>query len=154
MGEIDCRVFFETKIEYYKSISSSKDRTEIIESVVNKYFNLLYDVYGKNHKLIFWGPVASYPNKQSSEYLGFHPDSQFFQPGSYTNKERNELTKIFNERLKQLCDEKDVLFLTMFYDMLDENYNTKAEMTDGIIHLHVDTKPLVMEKFKSINLIS
>ena len=154
MGEIDCRVFFETKIEYYNTLTNSKDKVEIIESVVNHYFNTIVDNFGENHKIGFWGPVVSYTNKiDSSRHLGFHPDLKFFMPGTYSCSERNGLIKIFNDRLKYLCDEKGLVFLTMFYDMIDENMNTKEEMTDGVIHIPGELQYLVIEKFKNNNLL-
>jgi hypothetical protein len=153
MGEIDCRVFLETKVEYYKSLTDSKNTIEIIESVVNRYFNVIKNNFSETHRIGFWGPVASYTHKvSSSKELGYHPDMSFFMPGTYSCSERNELTKIFNDRLKVLCDENGFVFMTMFYDMIDENMNTKENMTDGI-HLPGSLQPFIIEKFKEKGLL-
>jgi hypothetical protein len=172
-GEIDCRVFFETRITYYENSGlTGKDlednKNNLVIKIVNQYFNILHNRY-KEYKLIFWGPVASYredlmcyyekvnnqmpdtvknmPFEEVKKY--YHPDPDFFMPGNHTCKERNLITKLFNDELNKICVDNNRIFLTMFYDMIDENMITKYEMTDGIIHLNDGTIPLIIEKFKN-----
>lgn len=167
MGEIDCRVFLETKISYYENIKENVDKNILINKIVNKYFHILNDRYSK-YKLIFWGPVASYredllsyheslknimPNMTLTEIKKhFHPSPDFFMPGNHSCIERNEISKIFNEELERCCIKHNKIFLTMFYDMIDENLLTKYEMTDGIIHLNETVLPIIRNKFKEKNI--
>ena len=78
----------------------------------------------------------------------FHPSPDFFMPGNHSCIERNKISKIFNEELEKCCVENNRIFLTMFYDMIDENLLTKYEMTDGIIHLNDTVLPMIKNKFK------
>lgn len=161
-GEIDCRVFLQTKIEYFQEeyIKNKKNKKEVIEEVVDKYFNTLTNKYSE-YNLIFWGPVASYREDLTEYKFGNMLDGndKFFTGGKYTCKQRNEITKIFTERLEILCEKNNIICLTMFYDMVNKNMLTKYEMTDGVIHLncgtfkkegHIDNKEIIIKKFKKI----
>jgi len=142
-GEVDVRCFFENKIEYYKDL---KSKDEIIDGVVMRYFSEIYQNYG-GHKLIFYGPVPSYHDKNKNLALAqlknaFHmaPDEEFFATGSYTNRERNEITRIFNKKLKYLCDINSVNFFTMFYNLITEDGTTNFGMYGSEDGCHIDKK--------------
>lgn len=78
-------------------------------------------------KLYVWGPVAS----QSDRAI---LDEEYPRYGDM--KTRNMITRYFNSCLEKFCDNNDMSFLTLFYDLVDENMNTidKYYMKD-FVHL-------------------
>ena len=63
IGEIDCRVFLDTKIQFYLNLYNEPFESEnteiIIYKLVERYFNFIKNRYSE-YNIIFWGPVASY----------------------------------------------------------------------------------------------
>ncbi len=53
-----------------------------------------------------------------------------------TEQERNKVTGAFNGKLQNLCSELDIPFVTFFYEMIDENMQTKDGFIFDECHLH------------------
>ena len=94
-----------------------------------------------------WGPISSWSEKKPYET----------GPSFGTTQERNHVTKLFNEQLEKLCNENDILFTTMFSDMVDDSLNTDETYLDDWegCHIHLNSKsiPIILNKFNSLGLI-
>jgi lysophospholipase L1-like esterase len=157
-GEIDCRIFFKNKIDYYSQNRTvlnklgewgemeAKTDEDIISHIVNRYFNWVKENYA-NYNIAFWGPIASF----REDLIDYVKHNIMF---TGTNKERNHITKIFNEKLQKICSENNIPFVTVFYEMINENLVTNIEMTDMNIHLNDNMMPLIIDKFKKEKLIN
>jgi hypothetical protein len=141
-GEVDIRAHLIKQMEL-----QNKSCAEIVKECVDRYFSVLlrYKQIGVN--VIAWGPIASW--HESKPYTG--------GPSFGTCLERNIVTEMFNKRLEIRCNQYDVDFITIFYEMIDQNKITIPEYLDNWegshIHLSQTSMPIILEKFKEKNLI-
>lgn len=115
---------------------------DIVDECVNRYISAL-ELYKKyNLPIIIWGPIAS--------CYDCIP-----QVGSI--EERNNSTKLFNQKVEQKCNEVGFEFITIFYDMINDDLTTNKyfldDWPDSLMHLSQRAMPTIIEKFKSKNLI-
>lgn len=136
LGEIDCRVHVKKQSEL-----QNKTVENIIDDILVHYENYLKMLQGYGYNVICWGPVAS---QKECEV-----DPAYPRYGS--EEERNEITEIFNRKLKNFCSANSMGFSTLFYEMIDSDYKTKPEflsadgvhlsqrvLPDGILQLEKD----------------
>jgi hypothetical protein len=97
----------------------------------------------KDYNISFCGPIGNFREDLIS-YDG---------PFNGTCYQRNVITKLFNDKLSELCGKNNTPFITVFYDMIDENLLTKIEYTDGNIHLNQNVITLIIDKFKNNKLL-
>lgn len=139
-GEVDIRAHL-----IKQSIEQQKDIERIVDECVNRYTNTILYFKNLGYNVMVWGPIASWCN--SKPYGG---------PSYGTNLERNNVTRLFNENVKNFCDKNDIDFITVFYDMLLENGETNPDSLDDWdgAHIHLSQRmfPIIMEKFKKINI--
>jgi lysophospholipase L1-like esterase len=141
-GEIDCRAHLIKQSEL-----QNKNISDIVKDCVEKYFEFIKKYHSIGYKIGVWGPIASWSEKKPYTT----------GPSFGTTKERNIVTKLYNETLEELCIENNILFTTMFYDMIDENLDTNENYLDDWdgchIHLNSNSIPVILEKFKNLSLI-
>ena len=93
-----------------------------------------------------WGPIASW--HESKNYNG---------PSFGSCIERNQITKEFNRYAEELCNQNNLKFITIFYDMIYDNLETNAHYLDdwegSHIHLSQSAMPIILERFKGKDLI-
>jgi hypothetical protein len=140
-GEVDIRAHLIKK-------AKEQDRpvNELVVECVERYINALsyYKKYGV--QLIVWGPIASW--NENNPYMG---------PSFGTNKERNMVGFAFNIALEYACIKEGFKFISIFYDMLNEDGTTKEEFLDdweeSHMHLSQRSMPTILEKFKIKGLV-
>lgn len=141
-GEVDIRAHLIKQSEL-----QNVDILKIVEECVDQYFKVILYYKQLGYKTIAWGPIASW--HESKPYTG--------GPSFGTCLERNIVTEMFNKRLEMRCDQYDVDFLTIFYEMIDDNKITIPKYLDNWegshIHLSQTSMPLIIDAFKRKNLI-
>lgn len=141
-GEVDCRA-------HIKKQSDLQNRpiNDVIKECVDRYFSVIKEYKDNGLDIMIWGPIASWSEERP--YTG---------PSFGTCQDRNSITKEFNRYLKELCDGENIIFISIFHDMVDSDTNiTKTEYLDDWeeCHMHLSQRamPLIIEKFKNIDLI-
>ncbi len=121
--------------------------SEVVAQCVDRYFNVIKYYKDRGYNMMVWGPIASW--HESREYTG--------GPSFGSCLDRNNVTKEFNRYLKQLCDVNQVVFVSIFDKMVDENNITIPAYLDDWdgCHMHLSQRsmPLILESFKELNLI-
>lgn len=120
-GEIDCRT------QVIKQIQKGNCSVEeVVNKIIDNYFIYIDFLIQKGFKVILWGPIAS----QKDEW---HNPVELPRVGSEV--ERNKATEVFNNLLKDKCKSHNIYFCSIFNDLIDENYKTKAEYIIDECHL-------------------
>lgn len=140
-GEVDIRAHLikQAKLQ-------NKDIEFIVKECVNRYIYAINKVkpLRKIRKVIF-APIASWSNEKP--YDG---------PSFGTNLERNNVTKQFNDYLKMKCTENDLIFISIFEEMINKDGTTNASYLDDFgtgIHLNQKSMPLIIKKLQENNLV-
>ena len=142
-GEVDIRAHL-----IKQAREQDRPVNELVVECVERYINALsyYKKYGV--QLIVWGPIASW--NENKPYTG--------GPSFGTNRERNMVTFAFNIALEYACIREGFKFISIFYDMLNEDETTKEEFLDdwegSHMHLSQRAMPTILEKFKTKGLTS
>ena len=129
-GEIDLRVHI-LKEGHSKA-------AERVSSTLRNYFEFLDRMTLAGFKMIVYGPIAS----QKDEWFR---NPEF--PRSGSEVERNKWTLVFNEELCTFCQEKGLPFITLFYELIDENFLTRAEFIQDECHLTPDLYEYAVRQF-------
>lgn len=141
-GEVDIRAHLIKQMQL-----QNRTTEDIVKECVDRYFNVLLRYKNLGINVMAWGPIASW--HESKQYTG--------GPSFGTGIERNIATKEFNDYLKKLCQENDIKFVTIFYDMVNENLETNPYYLDNWqgshMHLSQTSMPVIIERFKEKNLI-
>jgi len=136
LGEIDLRVHVLKQAE-----KAGKTKEEIVDSILDNYMAFLHFLKSKGLKPIVWGPVAS---QIDGEQL--YPDYPYY--GS--EADRNRATAYFNNCMKQRCDKHQMGFVSIFEDLIDENYKTKTKYFFDGCHLGQNAMEFAMTKLKDV----
>jgi len=147
-GEVDCRVHVRRLME-----RNSKSMEDVVGEMVKDYMDVVVKYKNKGLDIGVWGPIASYPdNHMEAVHLDFMLNYEKMKDfGSCL--ERNKITKYFNEKVEERCKEEGIHFVTLFYEMVDENLITKGKYLDYAIHLNNDALPVSVKEFEKKNLI-
>tara|TARA_Y100001938_G_C8006990_1_gene387868 strand:- start:297 stop:947 length:651 start_codon:yes stop_codon:yes gene_type:complete len=141
-GEVDCRAHLKKQIDLQK-----RETKDIVLECVSRYFKTILHYSNLGVRCIAWGPVASH-GKENPYTTG---------PSFGTDEQRNEITQLFNEMLKSMCDEQGIKFLTAFYEMTTESNGlrkTNTKYTDSVgIHLNNNAVEMILGIFKKEGLI-
>ncbi len=141
-GEVDIRAHLKKQMDL-----QGRSIKDVVTECVDRYVHVLLHYKNRGIKVIAWGPIAT-----------FHEDKPYTSGPSFgTSHERNQITKEFNDYLKQRCDENGIYFVSIFNKMVDENLATKHVYLDDWeachIHLNQQSIPLILEVFKEKELI-
>jgi len=140
-GEVDIRAHLLKQMSL-----KNKSLGDIVKECVDRYFNVILSYKDKGINCIVWGPIASW--NESRIYTG---------PSFGSCIERNLVTKEFNRYIEELCDKNNVGFVTIFYDMINENNETNTYYLDTWIgsnmHLSQTSMSIILERFKEKGLI-
>jgi|APCry1669192269_1035402.scaffolds.fasta_scaffold10503_3 hypothetical protein len=132
-GEIDVRC-------HLGFIADNNGRTyeDVINECVNRYIVFLEHYINNGYKVGVWGAIPSGPDN------GVQGNGS---PSYKTKDERNILTKMFNDKLKKMCEEKNILFKSIFDLIMSdyENYNSyhandKIHLNAGMFRTHTNDK--------------
>jgi hypothetical protein len=133
-GEIDCRCHL-----LKQAFLQNKPIEEIVKICVDRYFDFVLEVKEKGFNVMIWGAVASALDTVVED-KGF--------PRFGTNKERNKTASIFNKELFSLCLKKDIPFISIFNNLVDEEGVTIEDYYMDQIHLSQRAMPLALEKIR------
>lgn len=140
-GEVDIRAHLIKQMQL-----QNRTAEDIVKECVDRYFDVILSYKNRGIKCAVWGPIASW--HESRYYTG---------PSFGTCVQRNYVTREFNRYIAQLCLANDVGFVTIFYDMVNENLETNTFYLDNWpgshMHLSQTSMPVILERFKEKNLI-
>jgi len=136
-GEIDCRLHMSKRI-----LLNNEDVNSIVKECVDRYFKVILYFLDKKIKCAVWGVIGSNPPSL--------PYPNIYKVG--TMEQRNKITILFNNLLKQKCDEYNIKFISIF-DHMVVNLVTNPECIQDNIHLSQILMPITIELFKKENLI-
>lgn len=141
-GEVDIRAHI-TK-EY---LLKNKEINSLIKDSIDEYFKVILYYKNLGYDMMVWGPIASWSDDKAYTT----------GPSFGTCLERNDVTRSFNTYLEALCIENNIIFISIFDEMLLENGNTNPIYLDEWhgchIHLVQTAFSLIIEKFKEKKLI-
>ena len=142
-GEVDIRAHLIKQSEI-----QNKEIDEVVKECVDKYFNTILHYKANGYNIMVWGPIASWSDK--APYTS--------GPSFGSNLERNNVTKIYNNYLDQLCNENDIKFLSIFDKMLLEDGTTNEKYLDSWLDCHIHLIQtaylLIIEEFKKKKIIN
>lgn len=127
-GEIDCRYHIKNQ-----AIKQNVDVETIIINCVNRYISAIKQLNIK-HRVGVWGPIATTPLEEK--------DSNSQCPIKGDHLERNRITRLFNEHLKSQALSADMLFFSVFNDLLLPDGTTNLFYYIDNIHLAQTAAPL------------
>ncbi len=127
LGEIDLRVhvFRQTKLQ-------QRSYQEIVDDILAEYIPFLLSLKEQGFHVYCWGPIAS-----QQEVCPLDPE--FPRTGSET--ERNMATAYFNQQLRLLCKQHGITFLSIFEQMITDNFETKDTYLSSD-HCHLSQRAL------------
>lgn len=113
---------------YLTALKRQKSVYETTEETVDRYLCQFFEFMKKyGIHVCCWSPPPS-----QNEKAPFNEEFPFYG----TEVERNEVTLIFDEILKDRCEKYDFTFLSITKNLIDENYKTKLEfISDDFCHL-------------------
>lgn len=135
-GEVDIRAHLIKQMQL-----QNRNLDDIVKECVDRYFKVIIDYKNQGINCIVWGPIASW-----------HESKRYSGPSFGTCVERNLVTKEFNRYIEELCNLHGVGFVTIFYDMINENHETNTYYLDNWngshMHLSQTSMPIIIEAFK------
>jgi len=131
-GEVDIRCH----IGFHNSYGVES----VVNSAIENYLRFLLH-FKKKYNVGVWGPIASGADN------GMQGNGR---PSFKTSIERNKITKMFNNRLEERCDQHNIIFKSIFKTLLSNDRDTNtAYYVDGV-HLNIHAQPLVFNEFKDL----
>ncbi len=141
-GEVDIRahIIKQSKLQ-------NKNIELIVSECVDRYISTIkkVDPIRKIRKAVF-APIASW--SEEKPYDG---------PSFGSNLERNHVTKLFNQYLEKKCKENNIVFISIFKEMLNKDGTTNPDYLDDFgtgIHLNQQSMPIILDKLKENKLIN
>lgn len=121
-GEIDCRVHIKKQAE-----KQNCPEDKIIDNIIHNYGEYLLFLKSQGYRVIAYGPIAS-----QSDKAPFDPDF----PRYGTEKERNKITLLFNQKLKKFCQTNGIGYFSVVDKLLNTDGTTKTEFYRDGVHLN------------------
>ena len=137
-GEVDIRAHI---VEQSKKQDILVD--VITKDVVKRYFEAIGTMHLLEYNIAVFGCIAGFKLKEGGQKPPW--------PHSGTCKERNRITKIFNDQLEYRCSATNIPFISVFEEMLKSDGETKVKYldTDGAgCHATTRMLPLILWKFR------
>ncbi len=134
-GEIDCRVHLVKQAE-----QQHRPLKNVVEECVERYVHVLQELQPHFHVSV-WGVVPSTP---SEEII----DARY--PHYGTHIERNTATKIFNEHLRVLCQQKNIPFISIFNELTHNDASTNPKYFSDKVHLSQRAMPLAVRQIHAV----
>lgn len=139
-GEVDCRCHI-VKQANLQEISLE----ESTEKVVDNYIVGLKRIVNKGYNVNVWGPIASMNDK----YLEVFKHD--ILPHTGTNLQRNYITKLFNDYLKDKCKDLNIKVISIFDKLLNEDGTTNEKYyKDDKVHLGLNSIHIIMNSLNDI----
>ena len=129
LGEIDLRVHV-----IPQSRRQQRTYQEIVNDILAEYFSFLLSLKESGYHVYCWGPIASQPE--------ICPIDPAF-PRNGTETERNMATLYFTYQLALLCQQHGIPFLSIFDQMITDDFHTKEEYLSAD-HCHLSQQALAL----------
>lgn len=140
-GEIDCRVHLLNQARV-----QNKDINEIVQGCVDRYFSVVLEVRDMGYEVLVFGVTPTVDFTITKEIkMKYAP-----YPIIGTGQERNEVTKIFNEKLKTKCEQNQVPFISIYDKLVDETGKTKGDYFWDEIHVNQGALHFVLEELEKL----
>ena len=122
IGEVDCR----WHLPYQASIQG-KTNQEVVTECIDRYFRVYLDLKQRGYKVIGWG---GHPSTTS----GHNEDQN--EPVFGDCLTRNKISLLWNNLLKERCEQNDIPFISIIEELIDDNGMTKMEYFSDYCHLN------------------
>jgi len=128
-GEIDCRAHLLRQAE-----SQQRELDEVVDECVRRYFSVIKEVMAMGYSAVVWNAIPSTlrDSLRSPEF-----------PVYGSCLERNRATRLFNDKLRKLCEEQGANFLSIFDRLVDKRGLTRMAFYMDTVHLSQRAMPLV-----------
>jgi len=143
-GEVDIRQHV-----YQQSRQQNRVLPDIVKEVARRYLTAVLGLVEKEFKIALYGCSGSWLMKNLI-ILNKHG----------TVKNRNKATFVFNNCLKEFCEQHSIPYVSVFNESVDKNWMTDIRYMDaGVLGegsgLHITTKmlPLLLWKCRDVGLI-
>ena len=95
----------------------------VLDRVLENYMSFLVSMREEGYRVACWGPTPSFPDREM-------PNEAFPTFGDEIT--RNKATLYFNERLKMLCHQSNMGFISIAEKVIDEQGRIKQDyLVDG-----------------------
>jgi len=150
-GEIDCRSHILTRVS---SFDYENDFTPVGQSVlvsVHRYFSFIMELRLLGFVPVVWAPIASsaLPGDKPGNRRMIACDGVDF-PLYGSPALRNRITRLFNSTLRDLCQQQNVPFLSVFDQMLTAEGLTKPDLLPDCYHLGEQSWPEAARLFAGL----
>jgi hypothetical protein len=109
----------------------------VVDKVLANYLSFLVSMRDKGFRVACWGPTPSFPDTE-------HPSDAFPAHGGEIT--RNKATLYFNEQLKNLCQQNDLVFVSIAEKLIDERGRIRYDYFVDGCHLNQKVWSLVTEE--------
>ena len=123
-GEIDLRA------HVYRLVDAEVGVEEMVGRVAANYRDFLIDMKQRGHALGVWAAIAQCPDDRIIRRY----------PVFGTELERNQATRLFNARMKEICRDLGVSFFSVFDDLVDQDGKTRFEYYRNADPIHITQK--------------
>lgn len=135
VGEVDCRWHLPLQAKL-----QGKYNEKIVEECIDRIFEVYLDLTNRGYKIIGWGGHPS--------TIDGH-DNDINKPVFGDCLNRNNISKHWDILLNRKCEEKNIPYISIMQDLIDDVGLTRMEYFIDYCHLDpVKTKDLYIEKFK------
>ena len=129
LGEIDLRVHV-----FRQTVLQQRTYQNIVDDILAEYLPFLVSLKERGYLVSCWGPIAS-----QRDVCPIDPEF----PRSGTETERNLATAYFNEQLAAGCRQHNIGFLSVFKQMITEDFQTIEEYLSAD-HCHLSQRALTL----------
>lgn len=136
-GEIDIRVHVIKQAE-----SQNLPVQDVLIQIADHYMDFLSSLKN-DHKIYIWGPVASQSDQGKV-------DPHYPRYGKMEN--RNRATELFNGIMRSKCKENGISYLSVFHELIDDNYRTKSEYYMDSVHLGKKAWSVAGDEFSKVDI--
>jgi tetratricopeptide (TPR) repeat protein len=134
-GETDCRAHLGKQADL-----QNRPVEDIVRECVDRYFGVVQEIRNRGFKVGVWGVIPS-TEKDASRYTTDHPF-----PVYGTCKERNIITRLFNDYLEKLCLYNNIIFISLFKDFIHDDLTADLYYYMDPNHLAQKAFPLALSK--------
>ena len=137
LGEIDIRVHV-----FKQSALQQQPFSKIVDDILSEYITFLIFLKEMGYTVYCWSPIAS--QRENCPI-----DPQFPRVG--TEEDRNKATEYFNSQLAVLCQRHNIGFLSIFNNMITDEYQTiDSYLSEDHCHLSQSALSLAKKEWQKI----
>lgn len=131
-GEIDCRVHLLKQAD-----SQGRPLKEVVDECVVRYMSVVKEVQSLGYRVLLWEVIPSTMGSSIAE-------PEYIAYGSC--QARNEVTRLFNTRLRVLALDEHILTISVFDELVRKDDTTDMWYYSDTVHLSQRTMAMVISK--------